>query len=180
MRSLKYSIMLTNLIDDVGHEIILRQRDSQEPAHYCVVCDVSFLNLFLFFVQKKNLLFISNLRQIEVFNILFVKEVDRKHVVHCFYCAQKMNPELNDFVILEEYKLDELTKVYDNFQLITTPAASTNLNTTNSSNNNHATTTTTTTTTATTMSINNTNNSNTTTMTPITVGGGGGGGGTSS
>lgn len=53
MRSLKYSIMLTNLIDDVGHEIILRQRDSQEPAHYCVVCDVSFLNLFLFFVQKK-------------------------------------------------------------------------------------------------------------------------------
>ncbi|KAH7636362.1 lysine-specific demethylase 6a-like protein [Dermatophagoides farinae] len=86
MRSLKYSIMLTNLIDDVGHEIILRQRDSQEPAHYCVVCDI------------------------EVFNILFVKEVDRKHVVHCFYCAQKMNPELNDFVILEEYKLDELTK----------------------------------------------------------------------
>lgn len=42
MRSLKYSIMLANFIDDIGHEILLRQRDLQEPVHYCVVCDVSF------------------------------------------------------------------------------------------------------------------------------------------
>ncbi|KAH9416118.1 Lysine-specific demethylase 6A [Dermatophagoides pteronyssinus] len=128
MRSLKYSIMLANFIDDIGHEILLRQRDLQEPVHYCVVCDI------------------------EVFNILFVKEIERKHVVHCFYCAQKMQNNLNDFVILEEYKLNDLTKVYDNFQLITTPAAaaavSTNLNnstaTTTTANNTSSPTTTTT------------------------------------
>lgn len=63
-----------------------------------------------------------------------------------------MQNNLNDFVILEEYKLNDLTKVYDNFQLITTPAAavSTNLNnstatmTTTTANNTSSPTTTTT------------------------------------
>lgn len=53
----------------------------------------------------------------EVFNVLFVRELDKKHVVHCVDCARKASPALEDFVILEEYKIEELMEVYDNFKL---------------------------------------------------------------
>jgi len=49
--------------------------------------------------------------------MLFVKEVDKKHVVHCLDCARKTSPTLEEFVILEEYTMDELMEVYDNFTL---------------------------------------------------------------
>jgi histone demethylase len=49
--------------------------------------------------------------------MLFVKELDKKHVVHCLDCARKINPTLEEFVILEEYTMDELMEVYDNFTL---------------------------------------------------------------
>jgi histone demethylase len=49
--------------------------------------------------------------------MLFVKELDKKHVVHCLDCARKINPTLEEFVILEEYTMDELAEVYDNFTL---------------------------------------------------------------
>ncbi|KAI7692710.1 hypothetical protein SSS_00252 [Sarcoptes scabiei] len=94
LRSLKYSIMLKTLLEDMKQEIIVKNRESSEPAHYCVICDV------------------------EVFNILFVKEVDRKHFAHCYYCARKINADFEHFVILEEYKLEELMNIYDNFKLI--------------------------------------------------------------
>lgn len=55
--------------------------------------------------------------KLEVFNILFVREVDKKHVVHCLDCARKANTTLEEFVILEEYTMDELVEVYDNFTL---------------------------------------------------------------
>lgn len=55
--------------------------------------------------------------QFEVFNILFVSEVERKHVVHCVDCAQKISPRLEGFVILNQYKMSELMEIYDNFQL---------------------------------------------------------------
>lgn len=53
----------------------------------------------------------------EVFNVLFVRELDKKHVVHCVDCARKISPDLDEFVILEEYKIEELMEVYDNFRL---------------------------------------------------------------
>lgn len=52
-----------------------------------------------------------------MFGILFVKEVDRKHVVHCLDCARKINLNLDNFVILEEYKLTDLMDIYDKFIL---------------------------------------------------------------
>ena len=55
--------------------------------------------------------------QLEVFDMLFVKEVDKKHVVHCLDCALKTSSTLDEFVILEEYTMDELMEVYDNFTL---------------------------------------------------------------
>lgn len=55
--------------------------------------------------------------QLEVFNILFVKGQEKKHVVHCQDCARKASARLENFVVLEEYKMEELMDVYDNFVL---------------------------------------------------------------
>lgn len=46
-----------------------------------------------------------------------MKEVDKKHLVHCLDCARKSNPLLEDFVMLEEYTMEDLMEVYDNFIL---------------------------------------------------------------
>lgn len=53
----------------------------------------------------------------EVFNILFIREHEKKHVVHCVDCARKAKLNLEGFMCLEEYKLEELMQVYDNFIL---------------------------------------------------------------
>lgn len=53
----------------------------------------------------------------EVFNILFIREQEKRHVVHCMGCARKQQPSLQGFVCLEEYKLNELMQVYDAFVL---------------------------------------------------------------
>jgi len=53
----------------------------------------------------------------EVFSVLFVLEQDKKHIVHCLNCARKVSPTLEKFVVLNQYKLDELVDIYDNFQL---------------------------------------------------------------
>jgi histone demethylase len=55
--------------------------------------------------------------QLEVFNLLFIKDQEKRHVVHCMSCALKASPSLEGFVCLEEYKLSELMKVYDDFIL---------------------------------------------------------------
>lgn len=63
-----------------------------------------------------------------MFNLLFVKEVEKKHVVHCIDCARKISNTLEGFVILEEYSRDDLIETYDSFALFTptpTPTAPT-------------------------------------------------------
>ena len=49
--------------------------------------------------------------------MLFIREQEKRHVVHCIDCARKQAPGLEGFVCLEEYKLSELKEVYDNFSL---------------------------------------------------------------
>ncbi len=58
-----------------------------------------------------------NMFQFEVFNFLYVTEQDKKFVVHCFECARKINSKLDGFVVLNQYGMEELMEVYDNFQL---------------------------------------------------------------
>lgn len=60
------------------------------------------------------------LLQIEVFNILFIREQEKRHVVHCMDCARKQSPNLEGFVCLEEYKMQELCDVYNSFIMHTT------------------------------------------------------------
>lgn len=53
----------------------------------------------------------------EVFNILFVRENEKRHVVHCLGCARKQSANLQGFVCLEEYRLTELMAIFDAFIL---------------------------------------------------------------
>ena len=55
------------------------------------------------------------LLQVEVFNILYTTEKDKKYEVHCQDCARKASANFEGFVILEQYKLEELMKIYDDF-----------------------------------------------------------------
>lgn len=94
MRSLKCGQMLLDFVENHGKEIRFHGRAKDEPAHYCVNCEV------------------------EVFNILFVKEVSvNKHVVHCIDCARKISSTLDGFVVLEEYSKQDLMDIYDSFTL---------------------------------------------------------------
>lgn len=108
MRSLKCGQMLLDFVSNLGKEIRFHGRAKDEPAHYCVNCEV------------------------EVFNILFVKEVDKKHVVHCIDCSRRISATLDDFVVLEEYTKEDLMHIYDSFTLFKN-----NVQVTNVSNNNN-------------------------------------------
>ena len=111
MQSLKQCQLAINYIENCGCELKFQARQSDEPAHYCYDCEC------------------------EVFNILFVSEqahneqtnagvstgkkqgVHTRHVVHCQACARKRSHLLENFVTLHQYPMDELKKVYDQFQL---------------------------------------------------------------
>jgi len=93
LRSLVYVQKTMNFISKLKKEIKWHGRNKNEPAHYCVNCEQ------------------------EVFDILFVREIEKKHVVHCLNCACKISDTLHNFVILEEYAKKELLDVYDKFVL---------------------------------------------------------------
>lgn len=100
-QSLKYIENTLKYLDEqFNHTIELRRqsRTSDEPAHYCITCDC------------------------EVFNILFVSEIDRKHVVRCLDCVLQNDAQLENVVVLYQYPLLDLKSVYDQFQLYLLPA----------------------------------------------------------
>ena len=65
--------------------------------------------------------------QIEVFNILFVMEHERKHLVYCLACALKTSPGLAKMAVLQQYHIKSLAQVYDNFVLAAMPPSSSTL-----------------------------------------------------
>lgn len=99
-QSLKYlQSTLTFLNEQFNPAIGLRRqsRTVNEPAHYCITCDC------------------------EVFNILFVSELDRKHVVRCLDCTLQNDPHFDNVVVLYQYPFDDLKTIYDQFQLCLLP-----------------------------------------------------------
>lgn len=57
----------------------------------------------------------------EVFDLLFVTSESnsrKTYVVHCQDCARKINTNLENFVVLEQYKMEDLMQVYDQFTLV--------------------------------------------------------------
>lgn len=57
-----------------------------------------------------------------MFNVLFIREQEKRHVVHCMGCARKQSPSLQGFVCLEEYRISELNQVYDQFTMHKPPS----------------------------------------------------------
>ncbi|XP_048054720.1 lysine (K)-specific demethylase 6A, like isoform X1 [Megalobrama amblycephala] len=96
LRTLKQCQAIKEALVAAGKETIWHRRSRDEPAHYCTICEV------------------------EVFNLLFVTSDSysrKSYVVHCQDCARKGSSELEGFVVLEQYRMDDLTQVYDQFSL---------------------------------------------------------------
>ncbi|XP_072298157.1 lysine-specific demethylase 6A-like isoform X3 [Eucyclogobius newberryi] len=96
LRTLKQCQWVKEALATAGKETVLRPRSRDDPAHYCSICEV------------------------EVFNLLFVRrELLSKAppVVHCQDCARKGSSALDDFVVLEQYRMDDLMHIYDHFTL---------------------------------------------------------------
>ncbi|XP_047456769.1 lysine-specific demethylase 6A isoform X3 [Mugil cephalus] len=98
LRTLKQCQMQRELLLAAGKELVWHGRSQNEPAHYCSICEV------------------------EVFDLLFVTSESnsrKTYVVHCQDCARRGSTNLDNFVVLEQYKIDDLMQVYDQFTLAT-------------------------------------------------------------
>ena len=42
----------------------------------------------------------------------------KTYVVHCQDCARRGSTDLDNFVVLEQYKIEDLMQVYDQFTLV--------------------------------------------------------------
>ncbi|KAM3934945.1 lysine-specific demethylase 6A isoform 7-T7 [Leptodactylus fuscus] len=96
LRTLKQCQALREALVAAGKEILWHGRSKEEPAHYCSLCEV------------------------EVFNLLFVTNESnsrKTYIVHCHDCARKTSSDLENFVVLEQYKMEELMQIYDLFTL---------------------------------------------------------------
>ncbi|XP_011303996.1 histone demethylase UTY isoform X2 [Fopius arisanus] len=100
LRTMRQCCLILEFVKSKGVEVRFHGRGKNEASHYCGQCEI------------------------EVFNILFIREQEKRHVVHCMDCARKQSPSLEGFVCLEEYRMRDLMEVYDGFSLHTsiTPA----------------------------------------------------------
>ncbi|XP_063070079.1 lysine-specific demethylase 6A isoform X3 [Engraulis encrasicolus] len=95
-RTLKQCQTLKEALLGAGKELVWHGRTKDEPAHYCSICEV------------------------EVFDLLFVTSESnsrKTYVVHCQDCARKASANLDNFVVLEQYRIEDLMQVYDQFTL---------------------------------------------------------------
>jgi len=98
MHSLRVTGQMRLFAEDRGIPIRFHGRGPNEPVNYCMICEE------------------------EVFNIFFIKGNEKKHVVHCLRCARLASKDLSGWICLEEYDLEELKTVYDNFTLGNCPS----------------------------------------------------------
>lgn len=97
MQSIKHIQILRDQLVAAGKKISYQSRVKDEPAYYCNECDV------------------------EVFDLLFVTSENsskKSYVVHCEHCARMKSPSLKGVVVLEQYRVEELMRTYDNFTLV--------------------------------------------------------------
>uniref|UniRef100_A0A4W3IJ83 [histone H3]-trimethyl-L-lysine(27) demethylase n=1 Tax=Callorhinchus milii TaxID=7868 RepID=A0A4W3IJ83_CALMI len=97
LRTLKQCQMLREALISASKEIVWHGRTKDEPAHYCSICEL------------------------EVFDLLFVTNESnsrKTYVVHCQDCARKGSGNLDNFVVLEQYKMEDLMQIYDQFTLV--------------------------------------------------------------
>ncbi|XP_014395743.1 PREDICTED: histone demethylase UTY-like isoform X1 [Myotis brandtii] len=104
LKVLKQCQTLREALITAGKEVIWHGRTNDEPAHYCSICEV------------------------EVFDLLFVtneSNSQKTYIVHCQDCARKTSRNLDNFVVLEQYKMEDLMQVYDQFTLVPSVSSST-------------------------------------------------------
>uniref|UniRef100_A0A672GF37 Lysine-specific demethylase 6B n=1 Tax=Salarias fasciatus TaxID=181472 RepID=A0A672GF37_SALFA len=97
LQSMKHIQILRDQLVAEGKKISYQSRVKDEPAYYCNECDV------------------------EVFDLLFVTSENnsrKTYVVHCEDCARQRSPNLNNVVVLEQYRIEELMSAYDSFNLV--------------------------------------------------------------
>ncbi|XP_061596025.1 lysine-specific demethylase 6B-like isoform X2 [Cololabis saira] len=100
MQSIKHIQILRDQLVAAGKKISYQRRVKDEPAYYCNECDV------------------------EVFDLLFVtteSSSKKTYVVHCEDCARAKSSLLSGVVVLEQYRMEELMRTYDNFVLTPSP-----------------------------------------------------------
>lgn len=89
--SLSYCERIIKMLEDSNIEIKWHGKAAHEAAHYCASCEI------------------------EVFNILFVKSIEKKLMPHCAKCAIEASQVLENFVVLQEYDMAYLKETYSNF-----------------------------------------------------------------
>ncbi|XP_053160836.1 lysine-specific demethylase 6A isoform X3 [Hemicordylus capensis] len=100
LRTLKQCQTLRDALIAAGKEIVWHGITKEEPAHYCSMCEVS--------------------KNVEVFSLIYVTNESnsrKTYVVHCLDCARKISGNLENFVVLEQYKMEDLMQIYDQFTL---------------------------------------------------------------
>ncbi|XP_051996253.1 lysine-specific demethylase 6A-like isoform X1 [Xyrauchen texanus] len=96
LRTLKQCQSIKEALVAAGKETVWHRRSRDEPAHYCTICEV------------------------EVFNLLFVTSDSysrKSYAVHCQDCARKGSGDLDGFVVLEQFKMEDLMHIYEQFSL---------------------------------------------------------------
>ncbi|MFH4976698.1 hypothetical protein AB6A40_003407 [Gnathostoma spinigerum] len=91
IRSLAYCKMIADAMVNMGKSIKMHPKQKGEVSHYCSACEV------------------------EVWNMLFVREINGKFPVYCVQCARKA--DLVNFLVLQQYSFEELSNVFDQFRL---------------------------------------------------------------
>lgn len=92
-QSIRQTVQTLKFVRSKNALVKFHGRRRNDPAHYCGQCEE------------------------EVFNTILIRENETPHVVHCLACARKDQPDLVGWLCLEEYTLEELSKIYDEFQL---------------------------------------------------------------
>ncbi len=116
MQSLKQCQLAINYIENCGCELKLQTRQGDEPAHYCYDCDCEVFNI-LFVSEQPEPLTQQQQQQQQANKSKLTNANTTQHVVHCQSCARKRSHLLDNFVMLNQYSMDELKNVYDQFQL---------------------------------------------------------------
>lgn len=93
MQTLRQSATILEYVKTKGVEVRFHGRAKNEASHYCGQCEI------------------------EVWNVLLIREHEKRHVVHCLGCARRHTPSLVGFVCLEEYHMEDLMRVYDAFTI---------------------------------------------------------------
>ena len=90
---ISYDVLIQEYVKSLGLEPKFHGHGRGEPANTCAICDR------------------------EVFGLFFIKAADDSPGLYCLNCTHRRSPNLSGFVCLEEYKLKELSDVYDSFKL---------------------------------------------------------------